>query len=773
MTLQQQYDYPGWLVLQQYAEKYGLEIGTLRGWLRVGKEYLEAEKKPYKHHTHGETLAWFIRDKPPEEHPQYVERYPKYKNTPYKASSIYQRKMVIKGYVQIFLECSNPAKERFTRSELAVVLSVPTSQIKTWEVWGLPKTTFNGNKSVWQYGWYYARQDILDFLNGDWDKLKQKIGGIVDEGEAAKTAATQATEEGYYVYQKDKVYPRGYDGFIAWLKDKEIKREEKRQEKWITIRPEDLLPQEKEYFYNALKLRPNGDFQYQDVCTSRPRGEVKSHDVKLLFLYRFFNFFRETILCASNSKEQASFIQFDEATKTIQHTEKLRNTPGLVIQKKDIVLYEGSGKEFSKIVPIAAGQGLLPNITCVVFTEICNLRDESFYSQLSGSVRSIPNAMVLIDSTVAPKGHPFWRLYQAFLDGDPLVYFQHYEDQYFNPETTPEYLASKKRTMLATEYAKYFRNRWEDATDGVFPADSILEMGFAGIKGRGIGPSDEMTEKIKELSEQNAKLRNPLTEKGNLTIIRNRIVNIKEKLDAVDDYYRMPATSNDLMKISNVLKCDFILGVGIDRANTLAVHDDRTCMALTARAVLAPDMSFYFMLDMYLSKKTATLDVLTAKIMEWNAEFGFLDKIVVESYQGQDLYNWCVESAFEAELVHPSYKVQKMIFSLYCMIVKMGWYKCPAVPYWADTDGNLHEGYQSVKDDLLREEMAAFKHSEEWKWFGTEEKNTKGGVKDDSIYGGALSIYATHGEEMIAGRRPGKSEYPDPVVNTDVLGDYA
>ena len=450
----------------QYSKKYQLASGTVRRWLQLG--YLDGIKR--FHEDLGKDF-WYLLDKMPEQHPGYKEKGIEEFHKPLNPESVSRRKVILKkNYLPVFLEYSNPQTERYTKTELANILTVSSGVIRTWETWGLKKSIYKGPTKLWKYPSYFGRQDIIDFLSGEWAKIRE---GIAKE-------ATEAPKSDYYVYQHDKVFPIGYDGFMAWIKEMEVKREDKRKRAWVQV---EFLPTQKEFFSNALELKENGDFRYQYICASRPRGEFKSFDVRLIFLFRFFNMYREVVVAAANSKDQSVFIQFDEATKTIEHSERLRNTPGLNMQKKDITLLEGKGKEFAKIASVASEQGLLPNTTCVVFTEICNLDNEGFYAQLTGSTRGIPNAMVLIDSTVAPRGHIFYRLHDTYQKReDPLIYFQHYADQHHNPETTPEFLAHQRRMLLPTEYNKYFRNRWEDAAGGVFTRSVIAEMGYLGLR---------------------------------------------------------------------------------------------------------------------------------------------------------------------------------------------------------------------------------------------------------------------------------------------------
>jgi len=773
--------YPGFLKLVDYTDKYGLKMDTVRHWAKCG--HINAEKKPWRHHTMGLMACWFIEDKPPEEHEHYKAFKTKYRNTPYTHNSTGSRKLILKRLLQVFLEGSNPKISKYSRPDICSILDVTSYQVKTWELWGLPKTKFTGNKKIWHRDWYFSRQDLIDFLSGNWDEIRKRIREghdttpthlispqSSDQQHSATYDQAEDTGEGFYAYQEDKVFAIGYEGFMAWVREMKVLREDKRLRKFVPI---EFIDIQKEFFFNALALKENGDFKHQDVGACRPRGDFKSFDIRLIFLFRFFNMFRESILIAANSKDQSTFVQYDEAVKVIQHTERLNNTPGLEIKKKSIELMEGPGKTFSKIIPIASKTGLLPGATCTVFTEICDLDDESFYSQLTGSLRGVPNAMNLIDSTVAPPGHVFDRLLKAYEAGKaPLVYIQYYSDKHYNPEISKAYLKHQENTLLGSEFNKYFRNRKEDAAGGVFPRYSVLEMGYSGIDTRRIGPSQGLRQAVQDIVTLESKAKQESISKDERVACELQVRSIKSSLSNIGDCYRVPISLDGIAKLSKYFGYDFIFGIGIDRANTMSVSNDRTAMVLSARVILTEEISLYFLLDLYVSKREATLSILTEKITEWTALVGWIDNVMIEAFQGQDLYSWCEDKGYCAQLVHPNYNVQHEMFSVFCRLMKMGQYKAPLIPYYTDRDGNLYPGFDPDRPDILREEMGAFLHNEHKRTFGTPEKRKKGGVKDDTVYAAALSIMATQAEGSGLGGL-GMTGFPDAIINEDTIGSYS
>ena len=250
---------------------------------------------------------------------------------------------------------------------------------------------------------------------------------------------------------------------------------------------------------------------------------------------------------------------------------------------------------------------------------------------------------------------------------------------------------------------------------------------------------------------------------------------IRSGLKPIDEIYKLPATGADIERLASITGSGFILGVGLDRAQVIAIAPDRTVMVLTARAIITEEVSIYFILDIFIPK-IPTMPVLTERIIRWSQEFGWLDKIAIEAYQGQDLFTWCQDRGFESELISPTYKSQLQAFTAMCVEVRTGHLKCPRVPYYTDEDGDVHDGFTDQKEDIFREEMSVFAHNADKKWFGAPDKRRKGGIKDDLMYATAWSIYATQGESSIGMDRSKGGDlvgdFSGAHINRDVLGEY-
>lgn len=757
----------GWLTLKQYAKKYGLTRS------KVFSLYTR-DKLTYKKLSDGYTTI-LVLDVPLTMHnTNYEDRRAKSVITHFNGKDvspkiIARRKKELKEtYLPIFIEKAPPDRMAFSGEELIKLFDIyPPTLYRDWHGWGLksrpiPEEYRKLNKDVHLVAKrLYFRTDIFRFFNGDWGGTETSPDDII----LGVTEGTSALEGEYYNFKKATIYPPDGDGILKWMDDVGIMREDKRVNGWSRYIP---WEKQREFIRNAFVLKENGDYKHNLIICSWPRGEGKTLAVAMLTLFRFFNRYGETINLSGNSKDQATFAHYDLCKKIILNTPKLKNTPGLVIKEKYIALMAGPKEPVSQIKAIPSSVGLLPGTTCAVFTELHNLEDRQFFVDLWTSIRGIPNAMVLVDTTVAEPGHIVYELWESYCKGeDSLLYFHHYADEHHNPEVTQEQLDSFKRHMLEHEYNRYFRNRWEDATGGLFTPNKIKEMGFMSIDGLR-GPIPALAKACRGIIELEAK-RNA-HDKVNISIasIQEEIKSIERRMTLVDEAYKIPAMPEDIDKLSKIFGAGFIIGVGLDRSQMLGIGADRTVLTCVGRAIITSEISYYFILDMYMPTES-TLPVLTNKLLEWTALYGWIDKIVIESYLGLDLHNWCLEKGFESELIPPSYKNQKPVFTEFYQLVEQGYLKCPKVPYYTDDDGNVYRGFTN-KEDLFREEMKTFIAKS--KYFGSPEKALKGGVKDDAVYSTAWAIYATQGETVPMGSRGASIGVGDAIINKDVVGEY-
>lgn len=532
------------------------------------------------------------------------------------------------------------------------------------------------------------------------------------------------------------------------------------------------------------EIRPKGEGEYYGFMLDGDglyllEDFLVTHNtmlVSILTLFFFFNGYSETIILAGNTKDQSTFTHYDLCKSIIQHTPKLLRTPGLEVKEKYIALKSGPKEFFSSMRAVPTSVGLLPGTTRAIFTELHNLQDTKFFYDLWSSLRNVPNAMVLVDTTVARPGHLVHNLWQTFVKGeDPKIYFHHYADKHYNPEMTEEELNHFRQTMPEVLFNMYFRNRWEDAAGSLFPIERIMEMGVCGIDGKIAPPTPELTAFVKELREYEIKRNNYQRGGIDIAFMNREIAALERRLVPVSSLYKMPATGEDLAKIGRTFGCNFIIGVGLDRAMRQAKHPGRTVMSCVARGVVTEETSLYFILDIYIPQDQDTLPNLADKYLEWSREYGWIDKVAIESYMGQDFYDWVSDKALKAEKCSPTYAAQRPVFFSMSNIVDSGQIKCPPVPYYTDDEGRLYRGFTN-KNDVFREEMEMFNfipgETEKTGKFGSPEKHKKSGVQDDTIYSVGWAIYATHGDDLVPSQRGGGAKIISAVVNQDVYGVY-
>ncbi len=785
-------DDSNFIIAREYAEKYGLDKRAVSSFCYHGK--LVAKKLPAKNPASGQVVPlWHVLDVPPEQHPDFnrnIERNRRTSQTkapsPQKRHRVMFKQMERDAPVLLerFRENAPLEQSRFTLAELTRILGVSQNRIRKWNTegidgWGkLPKVKVPDSanrKYKGRLDFYFRRLDIVRFLKGEIEKTAEAetLDDVLDVSDEIKELKE---EHGYYVYRPESVYPMTFEGFKQWIKDMDVRRYDKKTYQWV---PYEMLPNSSELFSNVFTLNQRGLLKYKLVCISRPRGDFKSFDTCLIILFRFFNLPREKVILAANSQDQSEFVLFNELRTLLENNPRLRETPGLEIKEKGIFLYSGKKEVFSSIQTTANKFGIFSNATCIAFSEIWKLKDETFFHELYGSIRAVPNSMIVIESTVAPKGHLFHNLYKNYQDGkDPLLYFQYYGDKHYNPDMTKEELESFRVNMYEHEYNRFFRNRWEDAVEGFFAPERITEMGLIGVDGE-YGRTQKMVEVVTLMTEKTKELHsvNKVNQYLTYAKVQKELQELKKRVVRCDDVYSLPATMDDLRRLKEMFGCNFIIGMGIDRARIASRNPDRTAIVTVARGIITEFESINFIIDIFMPDK-ADMPTITERILMNTQAYGWIDAIDCEEYQMQDLYDWCVRNGYNVQLLHATNKVQDEIFRNMYLAVKGGYLKCPSVPLWVDQEGQLHRDFSHEMDklDILREEMSVFNHNPDSQKnrYGAPKKRRKGEPLDDTVYATAWALRACYREEVGAGLigRKVVDFCPDAIVNTDVVGRY-
>lgn len=811
---------PGWLTVSDYAEKYELVRDTVRQW--VQKDILEAKPLATNPKT-GKVLIYQVLDAPPDKHPGWARflsegRVPGHRGgvrrnivkpvieTPDDADLEKRKARLKETYLPRFFEMEKqiPGRIAYTARELKdhlgerkedgtyTPLNNHVLHIK-WPSWGLRVTPlrndnpseFNSEK-IKKVGFAidnktklaYKRDDLYSFLSGQWspkgvsdidDRLNQQIVGA------------PTTEDGYYHYDKNRVYPLDAKGFFAWVDDvKPMLRCKLKND----IVPLKLFPWQRKFVTEMLRMGPDGRYIYNVGFASAPRGEGKSQIIKLIALFRFFNGYAEDIKIAGNSKLEGESVHYDEMRDMITDTPKLINFPGIDVKGKHIVIMKGPKDIFNKIECVPKSSGLHPNMTLGLITELHNYtpQDKKFYNNFLSSRRGTPNAMVLVDSTVEDPGtiiHDEWKKYSA--GKLEMTYFFHRDsdDGYENPETTPKYLADEATRYSEDEYRKIYENKWGGASSTYFGVKAIKQIKVAGIDGI-YGPSAELSQAIGNMHDLELNLQKFIDTKvkeSSLVGIRGQIDAISSRLNEMDDIYRFPASWDDLEKLMKLFGIRaWVIGASVDRASGEQINSDRTALVCVGRGIVDEFTSYYFLLDVFMPF-TAESGALERKLEEWRERYYDVDKTVITEYQGLDLSTWCAKNGFEVEFQHTTYKYQKPLFSSMYQIIHKGYFKSPTVPYYTDERGQLYEGYTN-KADIFTEELGAFRHvsmGDKSGKFGPPDKRKRGGIKDDVVDAVCGALFACNGEGMedIARNTAEKAEFKAEIYgNPDLVGTY-
>jgi hypothetical protein len=568
------------------------------------------------------------------------------------------------------------------------------------------------------------------------------------------------------VLKKKKVaYTDGGEGFLQWARDK-VKRFDRACNGWVPFEPTRMQEQT---FRECLKME-NGLFKYQTIVFCRPRGEFKSYDVCLIVLWRFCNFPREKIILGANSKEQVNYVHFQVIKDTILNSPEILEMVGEenVLEKSIYIREQRTGKQkvinakdiISSIIPVGATNGIFSNLTICTFSELWKMKDEKFFTELSSSARSTPNALTLIDSTVAPKGHILRRMFDTYVEKkDDLLFFQHYEDTYYNPYTTDAQLNSFRQRFLPSEFNKFFRNRWEDAGSGTFNEKHIAAMAILGAEDTFQKPQEVMAlvnEKYKEFIDMTT------SERAKMGITS---FDVPHKL-SINKVYHMQGGMPELLELQRVTGIkEWILTMGLDRAQPGSQEANRTFVSTILKGKIPnePDEKrawMYFMLRLLWVESSDIREILGE--IEYVCEnLGIPDNIALESYMAADVKVILDEREIPNELVHPNYNHQLEAFTMMYQILENGYFKCPMVPYYRNrgTDQLVRGQAPDGVPDMYQEELLIFEHDFDARAFGSPYKlkrkvkksaeNEESGssyvdrVLDDSVFGGSWGVWAS------------------------------
>jgi hypothetical protein len=570
-------------------------------------------------------------------------------------------------------------------------------------------------------------------------------------------------------------YRQGGEGMIKWCEDKVFVPIYEEGSDIAEFKPLGDLPdtenpktgksyryiweEQKKILKEALRMEKNR-FVYRLVVVCWMRGDGKSLLAVLVQLWKFFNWPRQQIMLGANSRDQIKFVHYDIMRDIIINSPQLLEEVGLRnIQEKEIRIKDEHGSIRSLIRSISSFSGIVSNITGYTFSEIFDMKNPRFFVQLDGSIRNIPNALGIIDSTVSDKTHLLYNLYHGWSTGKlKTVYFSYrYSkganvEDYWNPNMDEDQLSDYQVKFPFGEFEKYFQNLWSAGTVRVFTDEMIEEMGYIGTNERLLDH-----QKVSESIQEKVRLQDVVTEvahKGFQDGVEEtfaKIHKIEDKLKRVETVYTLdvdfgraaPAGIEDLDTIGKLLDTDWCILVGLDMHDPMAVRGKaRTILSVIAKGLPgskstphlvniaeAAPRYVYFLLCLY-DNQNHTLDVMKELMDQLDDEYDGIDSMCAERYGAWDMASWAEDRDIPFEPIFPNYDRQRAAFKELYTVMKEGRFKAPAVPVLG-----------SKKEDVLREEMEVFDHDPDDRWFGSPEKTEKYGIQDDSIYSIGWGLY--------------------------------
>jgi hypothetical protein len=553
------------------------------------------------------------------------------------------------------------------------------------------------------------------------------------------------------------IYPEGSD-IAVWTAMHSLPRE-KNPKTGKSYRH--IWEGQKEVLREALRME-NKRFLYRLLVLCWMRGEGKSLLACLVMLWKFFCWPRQQIMLGANSRDQVKFVHFDIMRDIVINSPKLMRRVGnrRNIQEKEIRLKDGQGNIRSIVRSISSFSGIVSNITGYTFSEIFDMKNPKFFTQLDGSIRNIPNAFGVIDSTVSEKTHILYQLYTNWVQGKTTTVFFSYRhsvdglpEDYWNPNMDKAQLDDYRAKFMFGDFERYFLNLWSAGTQRVFTDEMIEMTKYLGLDGALLN-TNEMR---KELEQKNHLIQ-VMTDvqgkgfadggeetAGKIDEIYNRLTPVSG-VYMLGDRYGQPrmATMENLIHLSDLFDTDWVLSAGSDYGDPYAVRGlARTLVVVLAKGLpgsrsrplevlLTPDTApkWIHLVLLVRNVEDHSGDIVKALFEEAHEEFGGLDVMCSERYGAWDMEKWCEERDIEFQPIFPTYDRQRDAFKNVLEAVREGRFKCPELPIPG-----------SKKEDIRDEEMEVFDHDSEKRWFGSIEKFEKYGIQDDFMFALGWAFY--------------------------------
>lgn len=598
------------------------------------------------------------------------------------------------------------------------------------------------------------------------------------------------------------IYRKGGEGFIQWAEDYvnvSIYPKGSEMPVWTPLGnlPDDkfedtgrsykgMWEAQKDVMREALEME-NGEFKHRLIALCWQRGQGKSFLVCLIAIWKWFCWPMQQIVLGANSKDQVTFVHYDEIKKIIHNSPKLLQMIGSKnVTKTGIVGRDEYGNVISSITPISAWTGVYSNISAFTFSEMFRMKNPAYFTELYGSIRVVPNALGLIDSTVSSKNHQLYKLYETFVEKkDPLVYFSYWcsqtgkQEDYIHPRMTNRELDSYRATFVLGGFERFFLNLWDSGAERAFSQEQVQAINYLGLN-KSLGNHKALMEVIRKRNDF-VDFREKLLDNGKLQDFdftdQSRLDRFNEALWPVDSVYKLSrgiSILSDLEKLSELFDSQWAILVGVDRADPMKKKTGaRTIVSCLAKGLPgsrsrpyqdtnaeAPEY-LYLVMGLFNIEDHSIKGIKDA-IQVCHENFDGIDTLGTERYGMVDMVEWCNDLNIKTEVYHPTYNIQRSIFTEVYLSIDKGKFKSP----YTEVPGMKEE-------DILQEEFKTFDHDEAGKWFGSPEKSQRKGVQDDSVYSIGAAMY---GGRMLTvtdfRERSVKLTFAQLFPNKDLLGDW-